>query len=94
MISIEVAYATPERQLILNVQVPEGTSMAQAIWLSGIADEFPEIDLENYKAGIWSKVEKKPAERILKLGDRIEIYRPLLIDPKQARRNRAEKKES
>ena len=91
MITIEVAYATPARQLILTLEVPEGTTLDQAVRQSGIVEHFPEIDLEEYKAGIWSKLEKKPSERALSDGDRIEIYRPLIIDPKEARRNRAEK---
>lgn len=91
MIQIEVAYATPELQKILALEVAEGTTMDQAIRQSGIETWFDEINLDDYKAGIWSKAEKKPAERVLQAGDRIEIYRPLLIDPKEARRNRAEK---
>lgn len=91
MIQIEVAYATPQLQKILSLEVAEGTTMDQAIRLSGIADWFDEINLDDYKAGIWSKAEKKPTERVLQSGDRIELYRPLLIDPKEARRNRAEK---
>lgn len=91
MITIEVAYATPARQLILTLEMPEGTTLDQAVRQSGIVEHFPEINLEDYKAGIWSKLEKKPNERALSDGDRIEIYRPLIIDPKEARRNRAEK---
>lgn len=91
MISIEVAYATPEKQKILSLDVPEGTTLSEAVELSGIQTHFPEIDLNDYKAGIWSKAEKKPQERVLQTGDRIEIYRPLQIDPKEARRNRASK---
>ena len=91
MIRIEVAYATPEKQKILAMDVAEGTTLDQAVQQSGIEQHFPDIDLADYKAGVWSKAEKKPTERELKDGDRIEIYRPLLIDPKEARRNRAAK---
>ena len=91
MIQIEVAYATPAEQKILTLEVASGTTVHQAIEQSGIYQHFPEINLDDYQAGVWNKLEKKPAERVLVNGDRIEIYRPLLIDPKQARLNRAAK---
>ena len=91
MIQIEVAYATPAAQKILSLEVAEGTTVHHAIVQSGINQHFPEINLDEYQAGVWNKLEKKPAERVLVNGDRIEIYRPLLIDPKQARLNRAAK---
>ena len=91
MIQIEVAYATPAEQKILTLEVAEGTTVHQAIEQSGINQHFPEINLDNYQAGVWNKLEKQPTGRVLADGDRIEIYRPLLIDPKQARLNRAAK---
>ncbi|QGG79491.1 RnfH family protein [Litorivicinus lipolyticus] len=91
MITIEVAYATPKRQLILSVDVSTGTTMIEAVRASGILREFPEIDMASVKMGVWGKTEKDPATRIMQTGERIEVYRPLLIDPKEARKNRASK---
>lgn len=92
MLQVEVAYARPDRQEILSVQVPEGATAVDAVNQSGIVAIFPEIDAETIDMGIFGKAIKKPAEQELREGDRIELYRPLLIDPKQARLNRAKKK--
>ncbi|MDR9426094.1 MAG: RnfH family protein [Marinobacter sp.] len=89
---VEVAYARPDRQRIVTLQVPEGTTMSEAARLSGIDELFPEINLDEIDMGIFGKVIKKPAEHQLREGDRVELYRPLKIDPKQARLNRARKK--
>lgn len=86
-IRVEVAYARPERQLILPVDVPAGTTALEAIRLSGIEEEFPEIDLAKNRIGVFGKL-CKPA-RPLADGDRVEIYRPLTADPKQVRRELA-----
>ena len=91
-VQVEVAYATPEKQLILPLDVPEGTTVYEAAAQSGIDREFPEIDLEKADMGIFGKVVKDPRAHELRAGDRVEIYRPLKIDPKQARANRAKKK--
>jgi len=85
-ILVEVAYALPERQVILPVMLPAGGTIEQAIEQSGVLSEFPEIDLSQNKVGIFGKLSKKTAE--LKPGDRVEIYRPLLADPKEVRRRR------
>ena len=90
-INIEVAYATPARQLILPLQVDESCTMLEAVKQSGISKAFPEIDMENLSLGIFGKAEKAPENKVLKEGDRIEIYRPLVADPKEARKRRAEK---
>ncbi|MGO1502527.1 MAG: RnfH family protein [Marinobacter sp.] len=92
MPQVEVAYARPDKQEIVPVQVPEGTTAVEAVKLSGIAAIFPEIDAEAIDMGIFGKVIKKPADHELRDGDRVELYRPLQIDPKQARLNRANKK--
>ncbi len=89
---VEVAYARPDRQRIVTLQVPEGTTLLEAAKLSGIADLFPEINLDEIDMGIFGKVIKSPGEQSLREGDRVELYRPLKIDPKQARLNRAKKK--
>ena len=89
MMMVEVAYATPERQAIVTVTVPEGTDVKTCIERSGIQQQFVEIDLEQQKVGIWSKATKLDAQP--RDGDRIEIYRPLIADPKAIRMKRAER---
>ncbi|MEE3170059.1 MAG: RnfH family protein [Pseudomonadota bacterium] len=89
---VEVAYARPDRQEIVLVKVPAGTSALEAARLSGITDLFPEIELEKTDMGVFGKVIKDPSAHELRDGDRVELYRPLKIDPKQARLNRAKKK--
>lgn len=84
---IEVAYARPDRQLIRKVEVPAGSTAEQAIRLSGMLDAFPEIDLASCKIGIFSKATK--LDTVLREMDRVEIYRPLLADPKEVRKQRA-----
>ncbi|MBR9871541.1 MAG: RnfH family protein [Gammaproteobacteria bacterium] len=89
---VEVAYARPDKQQILEVAVPEGTTALEAVKASGIVDVFPEINPDEIDMGVFGKVVKKPASHVLQEGDRVELYRPLIIDPKQARLNRAKKK--
>lgn len=88
-IKIEVAYAKPEKQALLEVVIEQGTSVEQAIKSSGMIKRFPEIDLATLKVGIWNRTCK--LTDLPKDGDRIEIYRPLIADPKEVRRRRAEK---
>ncbi|EMP55328.1 hypothetical protein MSNKSG1_11793 [Marinobacter santoriniensis NKSG1] len=89
---VEVAYARPDKQEIIPVDVPEGTTALEAVKLSGITALFPEVDPDSNDMGIFGKVVKDPAAHELRDGDRVELYRPLKIDPKQARLNRAKKK--
>lgn len=89
-ISIEVAYAKPDTQKIISVRVPDGTTIHDAILHSGILQLFPEIDLAVHTVGIFSK--PKILTDFVQEGERIEIYRPLTIDPKEARKKRAVKK--
>lgn len=90
-ITVEVAYATPDKQKILAFEVEEGTTVFQGAELSGIVNEFPEIVLAESKMGIFGKGVRNPQEEVLRADDRVEIYRPLIIDPKAARANRAAK---
>lgn len=90
-ILVEVAYAQPEKQAIMSVTVPAGATVFDAAVASGIVDQFPEIDLDAAKMGIFGKAVAKPYEQPLKEGDRVEIYRPLIADPKEVRKRRAEK---
>jgi putative ubiquitin-RnfH superfamily antitoxin RatB of RatAB toxin-antitoxin module len=86
-IMVEVAYALPKEQLIIPVRVPAGTTAEDAIKLSGILQKFPEIDLSANKFGIFGKLTKP--DTVLRELDRVEIYRPLIADPKEVRRQRA-----
>lgn len=90
--TVEVAYALPDKQSVVSVQVKPGSTLLDAIKLSGILEQHPEIDLDNTKVGIFSKI--SPPETVLREKDRVEIYRPLIADPKESRRKRAEKKHS
>ncbi len=84
---VEVAYALPSQQVILPVKVPTGANAEAAIRASGVLAKFPEIDLAINKIGIFGKLSKLDAE--LRHLDRVEIYRPLIADPKEVRRQRA-----
>lgn len=89
MIEVEVAYARPDVQRLLRLHVPEGTTMVEAVRRSGIAEEFPEIDPASADLGIFGKVVKNH-DQVLREKDRVEIYRPLINDPKEQRAKRAD----
>jgi putative ubiquitin-RnfH superfamily antitoxin RatB of RatAB toxin-antitoxin module len=89
LLHVEVCYASPTQQCLLSVDVPENSLVRDAIKISGILARFPELELEQLIVGVFSK--KCSLASALNDGDRIEIYRPLTIDPKVARRLRAEK---
>ncbi|MFA6179257.1 MAG: RnfH family protein [Candidatus Methylopumilus sp.] len=84
---VEVAYALPSKQIIIPVKVHEGVTAEEAILASGILQQFPEIDLSINKIGVFGKLSKLDAP--LRDLDRVEIYRPLIADPKEVRRQRA-----
>jgi putative ubiquitin-RnfH superfamily antitoxin RatB of RatAB toxin-antitoxin module len=86
-IDVEIAYALPDEQVILPLKVEQGTTLEQAIQMSKIIETFPEIDLSTNKVGVFGKL-RKPDE-VLRPGDRVEIYRSLIADPKEVRRKRA-----
>lgn len=87
LIEVEVAYARPDEQLIHPLKVAPATTVEEAIKLSGLLHRFPEIDLAVNKVGIFGKLTKLGAA--LRPGDRIEIYRALIADPKEVRKQRA-----
>lgn len=91
MIDIEVVYALADRQTLLALTVPAGSSVAQVLRLDAVMQQWPELDLPSMPVGIFGKVVDHPAERVLQAGERVEIYRPLLADPKEIRRLRAAK---
>ncbi len=86
-INVEVAYAQPEKQVIRAVNVDAGTTLGAAIVQSGIMMDFPDLELEDVKVGIFGKATVMTT--VLSDGDRVEIYRPLIADPKEVRRKRA-----
>jgi putative ubiquitin-RnfH superfamily antitoxin RatB of RatAB toxin-antitoxin module len=87
---IAVAYSDPANQIWLRIEVPEDVTVEQAIIKSGILRQFPDIDLTEQKIGVFGKLVK--LDGALQAGDRIEIYRPIIADPKTVprRRNEAE----
>jgi putative ubiquitin-RnfH superfamily antitoxin RatB of RatAB toxin-antitoxin module len=91
MIKVEVAYAGIKVQKIISLEVEEGTSVYDTAVLSNIVNVFPEIDILTIPMGIFGKGIRKPKEEIIREGDRVELYRPLVADPKVIRARRAEK---
>jgi uncharacterized protein len=90
-IRVQVCYATPVRQWLMYLTVPQGAMLREAVEQSGLLLEAPEIDLEKSRVGIHGKL--RTLETVLREHDRIEIYRPLVADPKESRRKRAVKKD-
>lgn len=86
-LNIEVAYALPDQQTLIEVQVPAESTAEEAIRASGLLEKHPEIDLGNTKIGIFGKLAKLDAP--LTEGDRVEIYRQLIADPKEMRKKQA-----
>lgn len=84
---VEVAYALPDRQALVALEVADGTTVQQAIEHSGIAEQFPESDLRECAVGVWGHVAQR--QQLVRDGDRIEIYRSLAIEPREARRRLA-----
>jgi len=84
---VEVAYALAEKQSLISIEVEKGTTLKEAVEASGILDTFEEIDLSKDRVGIFSKF--ATLETVLREKDRVEIYRPLIADPKQVRKERA-----
>lgn len=90
MIRVEVAYATPDKQVLLAVDVPQDCTVEKAIGYSGILKECEGLKIDPALVGIFSR--KVPLDRVLRDGDRVELYRPLVADPKETRRKRAARK--
>lgn len=86
-IPVEVAYALPHEQVVITLDLPPDATVRQAIEESRIQEQFPDIDLEKNKVGIFGKLAK--LDDGLHAGDRVEIYRPLIADPKEIRKQRA-----
>jgi len=88
-LSIDVCYALPDTQTLISIEVAPGATVQQAIDASGILARHPEIDLGRLKVGVFGKI--KPLDTVLADHDRVEIYRPLIVDPKMARQRRVDK---
>ncbi|MFV8818347.1 RnfH family protein [Haliea sp. E17] len=88
-INVEVAYALPGKQAIISLSVAEGTTALEAARQSGVTQKFEGVDLENAKLGVFGKA--VAPTQVLREGDRVEIYRPLIADPKEVRKARAAK---
>ena len=86
-IRVEIAYAEPERQKIITLTMNEGATLKQAVERSGMVCFFPHLDLQQATFGVFSL--PRPPDYLLRDGDRVEIYRPLIADPKEMRRQRA-----
>ncbi len=91
LIHIEVVFATPTKQQIVALQVPEGTTVREAALKSGLDAQFEGLDLAKADLGIFGKSVAKPEDTRVADGDRVEIYRPLIADPKEVRKQRAAK---
>lgn len=87
MINVEVCYALPVKQELVSVKLPTGSTLVQALESSGLLQKYPDIDLKKNKFGIFAKLSKPDA--VLRDRDRVEIYRPLIADPKEVRKQRA-----
>lgn len=91
VIVVEVVYALADKQRLLRLTVPQGTTVREAALRSGMDGFFPGLDLATSPLGIFGKAVPKPDERLLEEGERVEIYRPLIADPKEVRKQRAAK---
>lgn len=86
-IAVEVVYALPQRQELIRLKLPAGSTVQQAVEASGLLQKYPEIDLARNKLGIFGKLSKPDTQ--LRDRDRVEVYRPLIADPKEVRKKRA-----
>ena len=86
-ITVEVTFALPDRQVLLSIDIPHGATLRDAIHHSGILERFPEINLEENRVGVFGRL--RELDDMLRPGDRVEIYRKLIADPKEIRKRRA-----
>lgn len=86
-ISVEICYAQARKQDVVGLKLAAGSSLQQALEASGLLVKYPEIDLKKNKFGVWNKLSK--LDTVLRDRDRVEIYRPLIADPKEVRKQRA-----
>jgi hypothetical protein len=91
-IPVEIAYAKADQQCVLSLKVPNGCTLLSAVQQSGMLERFPEIDLQQATFGVFGVLVKQQYSRLLSAGERVEIYRPLTLDPKERRRQLAKAK--
>ena len=87
IVRVQVCHALPSESFLVDLELPAGSTLLQAVQASGVQQRYPQIDLGAHKLGIFGKL--RPADTVLRDGDRVEIYRPLQADPKETRRRRA-----
>jgi putative ubiquitin-RnfH superfamily antitoxin RatB of RatAB toxin-antitoxin module len=87
-VSIELVFATPQKQLLLALEVDRGATVADVISRSAVAEQFPDMQVSELAVGVWGKQVSR--EHVVRDGDRVEVYRQLQIDPREARRKLAE----
>lgn len=87
MIAVEVCYPMAHKQEVVRLRLPAGSTLQAAVEASGLLGKYPEIDMKKNKFGLWNKLSKLDA--VLRDMDRVEIYRPLIADPKEVRKQRA-----
>lgn len=92
MIRVQVCHALPSETFLADLELPPGSTLLQAVLASGVQQRYPQIDLATQKLGIFGKL--RPADTVLRDGDRVEIYRPLQADPKETRRRRAKHRQA
>lgn len=90
-IRVELAYAEADRQVLLALDVPRGSTAREVVVASGLQAQFPQLDLSESPLGVFGKLIADPQRRVLEEGDRVEIYRALVADPKEVRKQRAER---
>lgn len=92
LVRVQVCYALPDQSFLVALDLPAGSTLQQAVEASGMLQRWPGIDLDVAKFGIFGKL--RPADTVLRDGDRVEVYRPLQADPKESRRRRAQHRQS
>lgn len=88
-VTVDVIYATPDQQTVIPVKLRPGATLYDAVVQSGMANRIAGLDIETAPLGVFGKVERSPKQRVLQGGERVEIYRPLIADPKESRKKRA-----
>ena len=87
MISVELVFALPDKQVLRSIELAEGSTVADVIKAGNLVKDFPGLELDDTQAGIWGQPVGR--DRVVKDGDRVELYRPLEMDPREARRLKA-----
>ncbi len=92
IVRVQVCHALPAETFVVELELPAGSTLLEAVKASGVLQRYPQIELATQKLGIFGKL--RPADTVLRDGDRVEIYRPLQADPKETRRRRAKNRQA